>query len=119
MDYNRRKVGGSFEEKAAAFLEKKGLVIRRRNFRCKYGEIDLIAWDKGCLVFIEVKYRRNRASGGALAAVDRRKQRVISRVARFYLYCSGFGDDVPCRFDVVGIEGEEITWIKDAFEFGM
>lgn len=117
MEYNRREIGSSFEEKAAAFLENRGLKIRERNFRCKCGEIDLIACDGDCLVFIEVKYRKNRSWGGALAAVDRRKQRVISRVARFYLYFHGFGEDVSCRFDVIGIEGNEITWIRDAFEF--
>lgn len=116
MEYNRRKIGSSYEEKAAVFLEKNGLVILARNFRSRYGEIDLIARDGRYFVFVEVKYRKNGESGGALAAVDRRKQRVISRVAEFYLYRFGLGENVPCRFDVVGIDGDEITWIRNAFE---
>lgn len=101
---------------AEEFLRGKGLQILEKNFRCRKGEIDLIARDGRYLVFIEVKYRKNRGSGSSFAAVGKQKQRTIIRVALFYLIRKGFRDDVPCRFDVVGIDGEEIRWIKNAFE---
>lgn len=114
---NRRAKGVYYEEMAAEFLKKKGLRIMERNFRCRNGEIDLIARDGRYLVFIEVKYRKDRRSGSSFAAVGKQKQRTILKVALFYLIRNGFQDDIPCRFDVVGIDGEEIRWIKNAFEY--
>lgn len=101
---------------AAEFLRNQGLRILEKNFRCRNGEIDLIARDGKYLVFIEVKYRKNQGSGSSFAAVGKQKQRTIIKVALFYLIRHGFQDDIPCRFDVVGIDGEEIRWIKNAFE---
>ena len=101
---------------AAEFLRNQGLRILEKNFRCRNGEIDLIARDGKYLVFIEVKYRKNQGSGSPFAAVGKQKQRTIIKVALFYLIRHGFQDDIPCRFDVVGIDGEEIRWIKNAFE---
>jgi len=68
-------------------------------------------------VFIEVKYRKNGKSGSPFSAVGREKQRIISRVAMFYLAVHGYREFPPCRFDVVGIDGEKIHWIKNAFDF--
>ena len=99
------------------FLEKRGLQIREKNFRCRSGEIDLIAQDERYLVFVEVKYRKNGRSGSSFAAVGREKQRIISRVAMFFLAVHGYREFPPCRFDVVGIDGEKIHWIKNAFDF--
>ena len=93
------------------FLEKRGLQIREKNFRCRSGEIDLIAQDERYLVFVEVKYRKNGRSGSSFAAVGREKQRM------FYLAVHGYREFPPCRFDVVGIDGEKIHWIKNAFDF--
>ena len=68
-------------------------------------------------MFVQVKYRSSEKSGFSLAAVGRAKQRVIGRTADYYLtvYCKDV--DVPCRFDVVGIDGTNITWIKNAFDY--
>ena len=101
----------------AVFLEKNGLKIKEKNFRCRLGEIDLIARDRKYLVFVEVKYRYSAESGGASAAVDCRKQRIISRTALFYLVRHGYGTDTPCRFDVVAIDGDRIEWIRNAFDY--
>ena len=87
-----------------------------KNFQCKSGEIDLIARDGKYLVFVEVKYRSDKTSGYASAAVDWRKQRRISRAALFFLKRYGFGEP-PCRFDVIAIDGEQIEWIKNAFDY--
>ena len=81
------------------------------------GEIDLVARDGEYLVFVEVKYRQNKTSGRAAAAVDRRKQHMISRTALLYLMCRGYSECTDCRFDVVAFDGEKIQWIRNAFDF--
>ena len=62
-------------------------------------------------------HRKNGKSGSTFSAVGREKQRIISRVAMFYLAVHGYREFPPCRFDVVGIDGEKIHWIKNAFDF--
>ena len=111
---DRRKVGARYERAAAVFLESMGYEILERNFRCRMGEIDLIARQGGYLVFVEVKYRRDRRAGSPEEAVDRRKQRSIGLAARVYLQEKGL-EEVPCRFDVAAVDGGEIRIIKDAF----
>ena len=64
-----------------------------------------------------LKYRKNGKSGSPFSAVGREKQRIISKVAMFYLIAHGYRELPPCRFDVVGIDGENIHWIKNAFDF--
>lgn len=115
MAQNNRKTGSRCEERIAAFLEKQGFCILERNFRCRNGEIDIIAKDGSYLVFIEVKYRKTAAAGNALEAVDTRKAAKIRHVAGFYLYQKKYPEEVPCRFDVAGIDGSRITYIKNAF----
>ena len=82
---NKRKTGQEQEVKAACFLKTQGYQILERNYRCKKGEIDLIAREGQYLVFVEVKYRSTNESGLPEEAVDLRKQRQISRVAAWYL----------------------------------
>lgn len=112
---NRRQVGAKYEEMAARALYGSGYRILERNFRCRHGEIDVIARHKGFLVFIEVKYRRDSRAGFPEEAVDQRKQETIIRSARFYMLRHGYGEETPCRFDVVSIEGGHIRIIEDAF----
>ena len=110
MEINKRSVGTFYENLAARYLEKQNVMILERNYRNKRGEIDLIGLDPdGWLIFVEVKYRSSEYSGNPLAAVD--------EVAAGYLMTHYRSLDVKCRFDVVGIEGSEIRWIKNAFEF--
>lgn len=112
---NTRRVGAGYEEKAAEYLQSRGYFILCRNFRCRQGEIDLIARQGGYLVFIEVKYRRGKANGWPEEAVTPAKQRSICRTADYYRLCRGYREDTPCRFDVVAILGEEITLYENAF----
>lgn len=88
----------------------------KRNYRCPAGEIDLIGQDGESLVFVEIKFRRTSAQGGPLCAVNPAKQRRISRTAVWYLTKERGREDLPCRFDVVGIQGEKILWVKNAFD---
>lgn len=112
---NKRKTGQEQEVKAACFLKTQRYQILERNYRCKKGEIDLIAREGQYLVFVEVKYRSTNESGLPEEAVDLRKQRQISRVPAWYLTEKGLDIYTPCRFDVVAIEGEEIRLYRDAF----
>ena len=81
------------------------------------GEIDIVARDGAYIVFCEVKYRKGRGAGHALAAVDEKKQRVICRCALFYIMEHHLDDHIAYRFDVIGIEKEKITVVQDAFPF--
>lgn len=114
---NRRAQGAGYEAEAAAFLEAKGYRILERNFRCRLGEIDLIAALNEVLVFVEVKYRADENGGGPLAAVDRKKQQRISRVALYYLQSHCGSVDVACRFDVIGMTPGGIRHIESAFDY--
>lgn len=112
---NCRKIGTVYENKAVLFLQEKGCRIIKQNFRCRQGEIDIIAKDREYLVFIEVKYRKNAYQGAALEAVSLQKQRRIIQAARYYLYIAAEYAQTPCRFDVIAFEGEELYHIKNAF----
>ena len=80
---NTRSTGSCYERKAADYLKQQGLFILRYNYRCRFGEIDLIARDGEYLVFVEVKYRKDNSSGYSLAAVNPAKQKTICKVARY------------------------------------
>ena len=82
---NKRQIGSVYELKASDYLTKKGYQIIERNYRCRIGEIDIIAIERDCLCFIEVKYRKNEKTGDPLEAVDKRKQQKIIRTAQYYL----------------------------------
>ena len=115
MTRNNRAVGSIYEEKIAAFLKQNGFVILERNYRCKQGEIDIIAKDGSYFVFIEVKYRASGSAGFSLEAIDHRKALRIRNAAVDYLYSHQLPEETPCRFDAAGIDGDEITYIRDAF----
>ncbi len=95
------KVG---EEHAAKHVATLGYRIVKRNFRFGHvGEIDIVAYDGECLVFIEVKARQDYSHGAPEAAIDARKQAQLKRVAKMYYYVNALAD-VVCRFDVVAID---------------
>lgn len=112
---NNRTLGTQKESIAAEFLQKQGYTIVQMNFRCRQGEIDIVAADEQYLVFVEVKYRSDRHCGNPGEAIGYRKQKTIYRVAEYYMYLKRIPQNTPCRFDAVVIEGEDITLIKDAF----
>lgn len=112
---NRRAEGSAYEKRAAQYLEEHGYEILSYNYRCRQGEIDLIAQDGAYLAFVEVKYRKDARGGYGSEAVGLQKQRRIINTARWYLAQHGRDEDTPCRFDVVSFLGEQITLIKDAF----
>lgn len=110
--------GREGEAEAARFLRAQGLTILHSNWRCRLGELDIVAADGPCLVFVEVKTRSGSEFGTAAEAVDVRKQRRLQRLAAAYLNQSGEWER-PCRFDVVAVtpagSGWQSEWIRDAF----
>lgn len=113
---NKRDIGTVYENKAVLLLEEKGYQILERNFYTYYGEIDIIAEDGGCLVFVEVKYRKNTKKGYAAEAVTPTKQKRLRQSAGYYLYKKHFGNmEIPCRFDVIAFDGEEVIHLVNAF----
>ncbi len=115
---NTWETGQKYEALAVDYLEGKGYGILERNYRCPYGEIDVIAKSGEYLVFVEVKYRGSSVWGIPEEAVDRRKQRRISRAALSYYGRNGFAQEVPCRFDVIGVDGGgQISHIENAFDY--
>lgn len=116
MSMNRRQTGAVYEDRAAQLLESMGMRILERNYRCRQGEIDLIAEDGRWLVFVEVKYRKTGRTGHPAEAVTIQKQRRIARTAVYYCYRHRIPETRACRFDVVSILGDETEYIKNAFE---
>lgn len=113
--------GEEGEARALQHLLQAGLTLVRRNYRvargpaARGGEIDLILRDPdGTLVFVEVRSREDRSRGGAAASVTAAKQRRIVHAARHYL--ATLPHWPPCRFDVVAIDGDELAWLRAAFD---
>ena len=116
------KVLGAYGEALASqYLQAQGYRILEANFRCKLGEIDLIAQDGNVICFVEVKTRRSLAYGQPFEAVHSFKIRKLTRLALIYLKYKFQSIEVPCRFDVVSIvcdpKGEaRIQHLKNAFD---
>ena len=109
------KAGDQAERIAAGYLQRKGLALIQTNYRCRWGEIDLVLRDRDTIVFTEVKLRHSKSFGGASYSVTPRKQTRIIAAARHYLAGK---KETPCRFDVVLLERlkpPRIEWIRDAF----
>lgn len=112
-----RDQGQRGEERAVEHLLDRGYSVVERNFRCRLGEIDIIARDGDALVFVEVRTRTDGRRGTALETVTPAKQRRIARVAEVYLSMRR-QHAAACRFDVVGITGEQVELVRDAFRLG-
>lgn len=119
MTKERLHVGKKGEDLALERLEKLGYRSITRNYRCSLGEVDLIAMDGDTLVFVEIKTRRGRSPGYAKEAIDKRKQRQLSKVALAYMKANDCCD-VRSRFDVVAINlnraEDQIEIVKNAFD---
>ncbi len=108
--------GAQAEQVAANFLQKNGLSLLHQNYRCRFGEIDLIMQDGATLVFVEVRLRSSADFGGAAASIGAAKQGKLLTTARHYL--STLRKMPPCRFDALLLhseDGSRIEWVKNAF----
>jgi len=114
---NNRIVGAQKEEKAVDFLIQNNIVILERNFRTRFGEIDIIGLDNDTYVFFEVKYRTCSSKGFAAEAVNVKKQKTICRVSDYFRLINNLNEFTPCRFDVIAIDNNKTEWIKNAFDY--
>ena len=108
-------LGQDAESRAAAFLQARGLKLLTRNWRCRFGEIDLVMQDGATLVFVEVRLRSRSDFGGAAASVTPAKQKKLLAAARQYL--ATLPTLPPCRFDVLALSGDGTPdWLRNAFD---
>jgi putative endonuclease len=112
--------GAAAEVLAAEYLKAQGLSLCAKNVRCKGGEIDLVCYDRGTLVMVEVRQRSRSDFGGALASVSWGKQRKFIRAAKYAAQREPHWRALPIRFDVIAIQGfpdgtHTLEWVKDAF----
>jgi putative endonuclease len=111
---DRQSQGQAGEDEALAYLQRTGLTLVERNFRCKGGEIDLIMKGNSVLVFVEVRKRSDASYGGAAASVTSRKQARLILAAQIYL--QRFKMPPACRFDVIAIDGASMNWLKNVID---
>ena len=106
--------GARAEDLCASLMRAAGLVLVERNWRCRLGEIDLIAEERGMLVFAEVRMRSGPGFGGAGESVTAAKRARLMAAARLYLSRQ---PETVCRFDVFLVDGvtSQVQWIRDAF----
>ncbi len=112
---NKKAIGSKWEAAAREYIKMCGYKILCCNYKCSIGEIDIIAQEQKTMVFIEVKFRSSGRYGSAIEAVDNRKQQKIRQVAAYFLITTYHTEFIPCRFDVLGFDNENITYIKNAF----
>ena len=107
-------LGTGAEREAERFLERHGLAIVARNYRTRFGEIDLVARDGATLVFVEVRLRSSDRFGGGAESIGEHKRRRIVSAALHYL--AGVRPEPRCRFDVVTLDRGEPEWLCGAFD---
>ena len=117
----RQRLGSDGETLACEELERLGYLIVRRNYRTRSGELDIVADDRGTVVFVEVKTKSDGSFGDPVEEVTPQKQRQLISMGEFYAaYCCP--PDTPCRFDVVTVDMSvippHITVYQDAFRPG-
>ena len=109
--------GHAAEESACRFLRSQGLKLIARNYRCRFGELDLVMHDRQTLVCVEVRYRRSELAGGPLESITRKKQDRLALATRHFLQAHAKYQHMPLRFDVVALSGNpesDVVWRKAA-----
>lgn len=114
MSSTRAASGAYAEQQAALYLQARGLQIIERNWRCRFGEIDLIARQGPTLVFVEVRARRSRSYGGAAFSITPAKCARWMAAAEHYL--ATVSPQPPCRFDAICFDGGRIEWLQHCLE---
>lgn len=116
---SRRGDGARVEALARDFLQRHGLSPVAANANYRGGELDLVMRDGDALVFVEVRYRKSAAFGGAAASVDANKRRKLVLAAELFLTAHREFARLSCRFDVVAAHGDvespDFDWLRDAF----
>ncbi|KTD17889.1 YraN family protein [Legionella jordanis] len=111
-----RQLGTAAEQRAKNYLLAQGLKWIGSNYRCRWGEIDLIMSEGSCLIFVEVRSRSSLSFGGAAASIGWAKKQKLLKAASHYLLVHPNHSKQPSRFDVLSLDGSEtINWIRNAF----
>jgi len=115
-----QQIGQAAEHWALNFLKNHGLTLIANNYRCRYGEIDLIMKDKNCLVFVEVRSRKHIQFGTGAETIDWRKQQKIINSAQHFIQTHHQYAQLHSRIDVISIINNgsvnaEFDWIQNAF----
>jgi putative endonuclease len=123
-----KAIGTIAEEAARDYLQANRLLFIEKNYHCRQGEIDLIMKEGKQLVFVEVRYRKNKQYGSGIESITKAKQRRIITAARHYLHLHKLTEAASCRFDIVGVEPAQkyqqndgtlkefvFYWLKHAF----
>jgi putative endonuclease len=115
---DRQRAGSAAEDRAALCLEGAGLQLLARNYRCRMGELDLVAARDDLLVVAEVRLRSSTRFGGAAASITWKKRQRIIRATRHLLACEPALQRMRVRFDALVVEGAgaDVQWIKGAFD---
>ena len=111
---NTRAIGALREDLAIKYLEENGFEIIERNFKCKIGEIDVIAKKDDIIRFIEIKYRTGQVAGGVAYAISNQKLIKISKIAEFYIMINNL-TDVMFSIDALLIENENYTYLENIY----
>jgi putative endonuclease len=111
-------LGNAAEERAAEFLRSSGLELLLRNYRCRMGELDLIARQGNTLIVAEVRMRSSAGHGGAGASITWRKRQRIVRTTRHLLARHPALQSLAVRFDALLVDGASgrIEWVRAAFD---
>ncbi|OCF97895.1 YraN family protein [Gilliamella sp. wkB308] len=113
---NRKKIGELYENLACQYLLEQGLTLIAKNSQFRFGELDLVMRDKQCLVFIEVRYRKNAHFGHAEMTITPNKQNKIKQAAQLWMIAQNLNiEETEFRFDVFAITGKSQQWIINAF----
>ena len=115
MTVKRQILGRLGEDLAVRYLQANGFIIVQQNFRCRLGEIDIIAKEKGVTVFVEVRSRGSVSYGLPQETVGFKKQSKLRKLAQFYISRYDISDD--CRFDVLAIMFDQETVVKSIEHF--
>ncbi|MWN06227.1 putative endonuclease [Gilliamella bombicola] len=113
---NKKQIGEYYENIACQYLLKHGLILLAHNIQFRIGELDLIMLDNKCLVFIEVRYRKNANFGDAEMTVTLNKQNKIKHAAQLWMIEQNLNiENTEFRFDIFAITGKSQKWIINAF----
>lgn len=122
MTATRTRIDGQdAERRALEHLRTQGLTLVTQNWSCRRGELDLVMLDGDTVVFVEVRYRKHSAWGGAMESIDARKRQKIILAAQTFLQNQKRLANRPCRFDVIALSttghlSSGLEWIKSAFD---
>lgn len=115
---DKKHIGSHYENLACQYLIQQGLTLLAKNSQYPLGELDLIMQDNTCLVFVEVRYRKNDHFGVAAATITANKQAKVVKASHLWMQSQNISaETAEYRFDVFAITGNDIQWVINAFSF--